>query len=683
MTTITGDYKRPDGTIPAGRVTFTLVPAAIEDATGIQVTPGTVTATLDDQGVFTVDLIPDDDLRVDGDAIYRVVESVGALSRSWDLLVADDTAIDLIARYPGTSVGPGAPTVNLSLDGLLDVTAPSPADGEALVWDNTAGEWVNATVVGSGGIGEAPVDGTPYARQDAAWTTVVGGGVSDHGALTGLGDDDHTQYLTVVRGDARYYTETESDAMLAGKSNTTHDHDTDYDVLGAGAAAIAHADTQDEVHSAADRSYTDTTVAAHTGDTTNPHSVTATQVGLGSVDNTTDASKPVSAATQTALDDKVAGPATSVIGKPAIFGDVAGETVTSGEWQASGGDVVGPASAVDGKPAVFSGASGKLIASGEWQSGGGGGDVYGPASSTAGRAVVWADTTGKLLSNAQADHGDLAGLTGDDHAQYHNDARGDARYDSLGSADTAEGVAIAHADTQDDSHSTADRSYTNTQIGTHSGDAGAHHTRYTDTEAVAAVGAIPPAQTYLHSDLTDVGPDDHHTRYSPAEAVSDTAGSYDVLGAAAAAQTAAELYADTQDGAHSTADRGYTDTEVAAHASLTTNPHSVTAAQVGLGSVDNTTDVDKPVSTATQTALDAKGAASAVALNTTHRSSDGSDHTYLNQAVTSTSTPTFATPTADGHAATKGYTDSRIWQGSQVAYDALTPDPTVLYVITS
>lgn len=31
-----------------------------------------------------------------------------------------------------------------------------------------------------------------------------GGGVSDHGALTGLGDDDHTQYFNQTRGDVRY-----------------------------------------------------------------------------------------------------------------------------------------------------------------------------------------------------------------------------------------------------------------------------------------------------------------------------------------------------------------------------------------------------------------------------------------------------------------------------------------------
>lgn len=39
---------------------------------------------------------------------------------------------------------------------------------------------------------------------------------------------------------------------------------------------------------------------------------------------------------------------------------------------------------------------------------------------------------------------------------------------------------------------------------------------------------------------------------------------------------------------------------------VTTNPHNVTKGQVGLGNVDNTSDVNKPVSTAQQTALDAK-----------------------------------------------------------------------------
>jgi len=42
-----------------------------------------------------------------------------------------------------------------------------------------------------------------------------------------------------------------------------------------------------------------------------------------------------------------------------------------------------------------------------------------------------------------------------------------------------------------------------------------------------------------------------------------------------------------------------------AHVSATNNPHSITKAQVGLGNADNTSDANKPISTATQTALDA------------------------------------------------------------------------------
>lgn len=41
--------------------------------------------------------------------------------------------------------------------------------------------------------------------------------VTDHGALSGLADDDHTQYHNDTRGDARYYTQSQVDTALAGK----------------------------------------------------------------------------------------------------------------------------------------------------------------------------------------------------------------------------------------------------------------------------------------------------------------------------------------------------------------------------------------------------------------------------------------------------------------------------------
>ena len=46
-------------------------------------------------------------------------------------------------------------------------------------------------------------------------------------------------------------------------------------------------------------------VQAHISNTSNPHNVTKAQIGLGNVDNTSDASKPVSTAVKSALDGKV------------------------------------------------------------------------------------------------------------------------------------------------------------------------------------------------------------------------------------------------------------------------------------------------------------------------------------------------------------------------------------------
>lgn len=49
-----------------------------------------------------------------------------------------------------------------------------------------------------------------------------------------------------------------------------------------------------------------------------------------------------------------------------------------------------------------------------------------------------------------------------------------------------------------------------------------------------------------------------------------------------------------------------TKSELTAHIDDKNNPHEVTKTQVGLGNVDNTSDLNKPISTATQTALNAK-----------------------------------------------------------------------------
>lgn len=74
---------------------------------------------------------------------------------------------------------------------------------------------------------------------------------------------------------------------------------------------------------------------------------------------------------------------------------------------------------------------------------------------------AWAQhnaNTGPGGPGGTSDHGALAGLADDDHPQYHNDARGDARYDAIGAATAAVG---AHAGATDPH---GDRAYTDTQI---------------------------------------------------------------------------------------------------------------------------------------------------------------------------------------------------------------------------
>lgn len=55
-----------------------------------------------------------------------------------------------------------------------------------------------------------------------------------------------------------------------------------------------------------------------------------------------------------------------------------------------------------------------------------------------------------------------------------------------------------------------------------------------------------------------------------------------------------------------TESKQYTDTKIDNHSNNKNNPHSVTKEQVGLGNVDNTSDMNKPVSNAQREAIDSK-----------------------------------------------------------------------------
>lgn len=90
-------------------------------------------------------------------------------------------------------------------------------------------------------------------------------GVTDHGALTGLGDDDHPQYLTQAEADARYW-------QLSTDLATQAELD-------------AHAADTTAIHGIADTSVLDTVsardsaISTHAADTTSVHGLTETREG--------------------------------------------------------------------------------------------------------------------------------------------------------------------------------------------------------------------------------------------------------------------------------------------------------------------------------------------------------------------------------------------------------------------
>ncbi|UMB54380.1 hypothetical protein MKD41_02600 [Lutibacter sp. A64] len=250
-----------------------------------------------------------------------------------------------------------------------------------------------------------------------------------------------------------------------------------------------------------------TAVAAsttHATKTDNPHSVTKAQVGLGNVNNTSDADKPVSDLTQTALDGKV------------------------------------------DENSAITGAT---------------------------KTKITYDAKGLVTAGADATTTDIAEGTN----LYYTEARV--------AANTAVAASTMHATKTDNPHSV-----TKAQVGlgnvNNTSDADKPVSTATQTaldgkvdENSAITGATKTKITYDAKGLVTAGADATTT---------------DIAEGTNLYYTEARVAANTAVAANTT------------HATKTDNPHSVTKAQVGLGNVNNTSDANKPVSTATQTALDGK-----------------------------------------------------------------------------
>ena len=195
----------------------------------------------------------------------------------------------------------------VQLGDLTNVNVSGATDGQALVLQGTT--WGAATI------------------------TTGGGGVTDHGALTGLADDDHLQYHTDARGDARYYTKTQIDTSLSAKANTNDSRFSDQRVPtdnSVTAAKIVNGTITEAKLDAATQAKIDSvgavsSVAGRTGAVT----LTKSDVGLANVDNTSDVNKPISTATKTYVDNAVAAShgGQTATAKTANYTAVAGDFV--------------------------------------------------------------------------------------------------------------------------------------------------------------------------------------------------------------------------------------------------------------------------------------------------------------------------------------------------------------------
>jgi hypothetical protein len=171
----------------------TLIEAAIENTLSRDGTvPNTMSAPLDmnSQNINNVGTLSTVDIDASGDIttdnltvadtlttqewIVNGITVSTTLSNAASSASASEAAAIAAAVSAAEAAASAAHLVEAAgtLDGVSDVDATTPADGQVLTFDSVSGNWVPETL--------------------------------DHGASTGLADDDHTQYHNDARGDARY-----------------------------------------------------------------------------------------------------------------------------------------------------------------------------------------------------------------------------------------------------------------------------------------------------------------------------------------------------------------------------------------------------------------------------------------------------------------------------------------------
>jgi hypothetical protein len=283
--------------------------------------------------------------------------------------------------------------------------------------------------------------------------------------------------------------------------------------------------------------------------------ITKSMVDLGNVDNTTDANKPVSTATQTALDLKAS------LSSPTFTGTVALDT---------------------GVTLVFEGATANAFET-----------TLAATDPTADRTLTLPDVTGTLATQDYV--ANEIGSHSSDTTSIH------------GIADTADLATKTYADTSVSTHSSdttsvhgiADTSILVTTTGTQTLTNKTLTTPTINGPEITATGGTPRIHgIYL--------PEPHTITFE-----GSTTDEFETV--LTVANPTADRTVTIPDATTTLVGKDTTDTLT--NKTLTSpvinTPTGITKSDVGLANVDNTTDANKPISTATQTALDLKATLSA------------------------------------------------------------------------
>lgn len=245
-----------------------------------------------------------------------------------------------------------------------------------------AAQWVSVNPVLSEGEIGFETDTGKFKIGDGltAWNALAypPAGVSDHGALTGLADDDHPQYYNAARGAVAFDAlgaadAAEADAIAAAAADATTKANA------AQAAAIAASQPLDS----------DLTAIAGLA----PSNDDVVQRKAGAWTNRTMAQL----AADLSLSGTNTGDQTSIVG---ITGTLAEFNTAITDGNIGTGDVVGPAVAVDNEPARFDGTTGKLIQGGSGVTISDAGALDLPAGTITDPAITFAGDSAGWFRNA-------------------------------------------------------------------------------------------------------------------------------------------------------------------------------------------------------------------------------------------------------------------------------------------